>query len=158
MTVAPSPVVASVTPSVPAPAAVLVPSGAPVVWPSVRADAERARVLPAGSPVALADRRAGGRGRLRRAAGRLGIEVQAEYVVLPSWGSATFVAADDPDAVTWLLATFLTTPPRVVRGRLVLEVVRRLVDAATRTRAGAASVRLVLGALVPGRLVVGVRR
>jgi hypothetical protein len=145
-------------PAVPASASVLVPSGAPVVWPSVPADAERALGLPAGSPVALADRRAGGRGRLRRAAGRLGVEVESEYVVLPTWSSATFVAADDRDAVTWLLSTFLTTPPRVVRGRLVFEVVSRLVAAVTRTRVGATSVRFVLGALVPGRLVVGVRR
>jgi hypothetical protein len=145
-------------PALPASASVLVPSGAPVVWPSVPADAERALGLPAGSPVALADRRAGGRGRLRRAAGRLGVEVESEYVVLPTWSSATFVAADDRDAVTWLLSTFLTTPPRVVRGRLVFEGVSRLVAAVTRTRVGAASVRFVLGALVPGRLVVGVRR
>ena len=153
-----APAVVQPRPGVPASASLLVPSGATVVWPSVPADAERALGLPAGSPVALADRRSGGRGRLRRAAVRLGVEVESEYVVLPTWSSATFVAADDRDAVTWLLSTFLTTPPRVVRGRLALEAVRRLVAATTRTRVGAASVRLVLGALVPGRLVVGVRR
>ncbi|WP_076262063.1 hypothetical protein [Intrasporangium flavum] len=153
-----APAVLPTRPGVPASASVLLPSGAPVVWPSEPADAQRALGLPPGSPVALADRRAGGRARLRRAAERLGVEVESEYVVLPTWSSATFVAADDRDAVTWLLSTFLTTPPRVVRGRLVLEAVRRVVAAMTRTRAGAASVRLVLGALVPGRLVVGVRR
>ncbi len=156
MTATPS--VARPRPGVPASASVLLPSTAPLVWPSVAADAERALGLPAGSPVALADRRAGGRGRLRRAAVRLGVEVESEYVVLPTWSSATFVAADDRDAVRWLLSTFLTTPPRMVRGRLALEGARRLVEATTRTRVGAASVRLVLGALVPGRLVVGVRR
>jgi hypothetical protein len=140
--------------SVPASAALLLPSDAPLAWPALREDAARVRALPAGTRVALADRRPGGRRRLRRSAGRLGIQLEAEYVVLPTWAHATFVAADDPDTMTWLLATFFTTPPRVSRGRYLVEVVTRV----GATRAGAATIRRVLGALAPGRLAIGTRR
>ena len=102
--------------SVPAPARVLLPAGTRVAWPTRPEDVARVMVLPRGTAVALADRRPGARGRLRRAAGRLGVRVEAEYIVLPSWGHAAFVAADDPAAVRWLLSTFTTTPPRVTRG------------------------------------------
>ena len=144
--------------SVPAPARVLLPADTRVAWPTRPADVARVMGLPRGTAVALADRRPGARGRLRRAAGRLGVRVEAEYIVLPTWGHATFAAADDPAAIRWLLSTFTTTPPRVTRGTYLIEALQRAVQRASSTRAGAAAIQQVIGALVPGRILVGTRR
>jgi hypothetical protein len=144
--------------SVPVPVRVLLPAGTQVTWPTRPEDVERVMVLPRGTAVALADRRPGARGRLRRAAEHLGVRVEAEYVVLPTWGHATFVAADDPATMRWLLSTFTTTPPRVTRGTYLIEALQRATERASSTRAGAVVVQQVVGALVPGRLLIGTRR
>ena len=144
--------------SVPVPVRVLLPAGTPVAWPTRPEDVERVMVLPRGRAVALADRRPGARGRLRRAAEHLGVRVEAEYVVLPTWRHAAFVAADDPATLRWLLSTFTTTPPRVTRGAYLIEALQRAIERASSTRAGAVAVQQVVGALVPGRILVGTRR
>ncbi|GAB3062810.1 hypothetical protein GCM10027053_26570 [Intrasporangium mesophilum] len=137
---------------------VLLTSRTTLAWPGRAEDATRVAELPPGSVVALADRRPGARRRLRRAAGRLGVRVEAAYIVVPTWGRATFVAADDPAAVTWLLSTFSTAPPRVAHGRLLIEVAQRVWQRAATTRLGAAATGRLLGAVVPGMLVIGTRR
>ena len=144
--------------SVPVPVRVLLPAGTEMAWPTQPEDVARVMGLPSGAAVALADRRPGARGRLRRAAEHLGVRVEAEYIVLPTWGHATFVAADDPATVRWLLSTFTTTPPRVTRGVSLIEVLQRATRRASSTRAGAVAVQQVVGALVPGRILVGTRR
>jgi len=143
--------------TLPAAASVLVPSGTAVVWPSDVHAATRVRAMPSGTTVALADRRPGGRGRLRRAAGRLEVRIDAEYLVLPTWRMGTFVVSDDPDAVRWLVETFVTTPPRVALGHALADGAARLGRRAADSRTGAAAVQRLLGALVPGRLVIGTR-
>ena len=144
--------------SFPDPAHVLLCADTEVAWPTRPGDVARVMVLPRGATVALADRRPGGRGRLRRAAARLGVRVDAEYIVLPTWGRATFVAADDLATVGWLLSTFTTTPPRVTRGTYLIEALQRATQRAGGTRAGALVILRVTGALVPGRILVGTRR
>ena len=143
--------------SLPPAAALLVPSGAVVAWPSDHADHVRVRRAAVGTVVALADARPGGRGRLRRAARSLGVSVEAEYVLLPSWRSATFVSTDDAGTLAWLVESFLTTPPGVARGHRVVNGASRIGRRAVATRAGAAAVQLLVGSVVPGRLVVGTR-
>ncbi|MFM6849326.1 MAG: hypothetical protein ACKOVB_09510 [Terrabacter sp.] len=143
--------------SLPAAAALLVPSGAVVAWPADHADHVRVQQASVGTVVALADDRPGGRGRLRRAARRLGVRVEAEYVVLPSWRLASFVTTDDAGTLSWLVESFLTTPPGVARGHRVVNGASRIGRRAVATRVGAAAVRLVVTSVVPGRLVVGRR-
>ncbi len=144
--------------NLPAPAALLVPSGALVAWPSEPADGVRVQRAPAGTVVALADSGRGGRRRLRRAAARLGVQVDAEYVLLPSWRIASFVTSDDAGTLAWLVDSFLTTPPGVVHGHRIVHGATRLARRAVGTRPGAAAVRLLVASAVPGRIVLGTRR
>jgi hypothetical protein len=100
--------------------------------------------------VALADRRLGSRHRLRRLAATLGVEVDEEYVVLPTWEQGTFVVEDDPATVSWFLSTMATAPPSLVRGGRAVELLlrgwRRFLSPG------------LVGAVAPARLVIGTRR
>lgn len=144
--------------NLPAAAALLVPSGAVLAWPADPADGVRVQRAPAGTVVALADGGRGGRRRLRRAAARLGVRVDAEYVLLPSWRQATFVTTDDAGTLSWLLDSFLTTPPGVVRGTRIVHGVTSVARRAAGSRHGGAVLRLLVASLVPGRVVLGTRR
>lgn len=126
-------------------------------------------VLPSGSVVAGRTRRArssevvvGGDGRLvlagtwmgsrlalHRRAARLGLVVEAEYLVLPTWGHASFVVDAHPDVFGWFLHNFATVPPGLSRGA-------RVVDLVLATMARPVLLRL-LGLLAPGSLIVGRR-
>lgn len=105
--------------------------------------------LAPGSRVIMCDDRPGSRVRLRRKAARLGLQIQREYVVLPSWRRASFVVEDHPTTLAWLWVTLATIPPGVSRGSLLAEGAlrggrRRLVLA-------------VAGAVAPGRVVIACR-
>ena len=78
--------------------------------------------------------------------------------MLPTWGHAAFVAADDPAAVRWLLSTFTTTPPRVTRGTYLIEALQRATERASSTRAGAVAIQQVIGALCRVESSSGPRR
>lgn len=133
------------------------PTGAVVAWPSDPADGVRVRRAPAGTVVALADGRPGGRRRLRRAATRLGVRIDDEFVVLPSWRRASFVMSDDVRPLAWLVETFLAPPPGVALGHSAVHGMSRLARSAVTHPSGAAAVRLLVSAVVPGRLVIGTR-
>jgi hypothetical protein len=107
------------------------------------------RSLRPGQRVALADARIGSRRRLRTRARRLGLRIEAEYAVLPSWGQAAFVVQDRKPTLRWLFATVATVPPGLARGAAAVDLGLR---AATAMRA----VRLA-GHLAPGRLVIANR-
>jgi hypothetical protein len=107
------------------------------------------RSLRSGQRVALADARIGSRRRLRTRARRMGLRIEAEYAVLPSWGHAAFVVQDRKPTLRWLFATVATVPPGLARGAAVVDLGLR---AATAMRA----VRLA-GHLAPGRLVIANR-
>lgn len=144
--------------SIPAAARVLMPQSTALAWPGSAGDADRIIALPPGAPVALADRRLGSRARLRRHAARLGVVVDAEYVVLPTWDRATFVANDDPASLRWLMSTLATTPPDLSRGRLAVDVALRLwLSLAATGRPGAGLAARLLVIVAPARLVIGRR-
>lgn len=103
--------------------------------------------LAAGRPVVLTDSRPGARARLRRRAGRLGLTLEGEHVVLPTWGSAAFVVEDDRHVVGWLWDTLATVPPRARRSAPLVELAVRLGTLGPVRRA------LLWGA--PGRVLVG---
>jgi hypothetical protein len=105
--------------------------------------------LRSGQRVALADARLGSRRRLRMRARRLGLRIEAEYAVLPTWGRAAFVVQDRKPTLRWLFTTVATVPPGLARGAAVVDLGLR---AATATHAA----RLA-GHLVPGRLVIASR-
>ena len=103
--------------------------------------------LAGGRPVVLTDSRPGARARLRRRAGRLGLVVDGEHVVLPTWGSAAFVVEDDPHVIGWLWDTLVTVPPRARRSAPLVELAVRLGALGPVRRA------LLWGA--PGRVLFG---
>lgn len=106
-------------------------------------------VIAAGTRVALADDRPGGRRRLRRRASRLGLRVDQEFVVLPSWHRAAFLVEDHASTLGWLWATLATVPPGVARGAFVVDAAVR---GGPRTRPWG-----FVGLLVPGRLIIASR-
>ena len=144
-------------PDLPPAAGLLVPSGAVLAFPSVPTEAVRVRRARAGTLVALGDRRPGGAPRLRRAAARLGVRVDAEYVLLPGWRSASFVTSDDGDALAWVVQTFLTTPPGITRAHPAVDAASALARRAVTGRRGAAAVRVLVRWVAPGHLLIGTR-
>jgi hypothetical protein len=129
---------------------VLLPPGSVLLGPgrSTKA-ADPARFAP-GTPIALADNRIGSRSRLRRRAARLGLDVEREYLVLPTWGQPTFVVEDEPGVLGWLFLSLATVPPNVTRGAWLADVATRVL----RTPWG----RALASRLAPGRLLLGAPR
>jgi hypothetical protein len=118
--------------------------------PHWRAKRRGIDALAAGSRVVLSDDRPGSRIRLRRQAARLGLQISREYVVLPSWGRASFLVEDHPTTLAWLWATLATIPPGVSRGSLLAEAA---------VRGGRrAPVLALAGSLAPGRVVIASRQ
>lgn len=135
---------------VPACVRVLLPPGSILLGPTDRPQVTDLLRLGKEARVALAANGVGSRGRLQRRAARLGLSVQAEYVVLPTWQQPTFVVEDDRDLLGWLLASLATVPPNLTRGTWLVDVVAR----AIRTPWGRAAV----ARLAPARLLVGAPR
>jgi hypothetical protein len=136
---------------VPTAVRVLLPPGSVVFGPGDSDPVDKVAELAPGGRVALADCRVGSGRRLRRRARRLGLDVHAEYVVLPTWSQATFVVEADQDTVAWLLTTLGTVPPGVRHGA-------RLVDLLVRGATVTPWLHRAVAALAPGRLLVGVPR
>jgi hypothetical protein len=130
---------------------VLLPPGSVLLGPGETGTRHDLREVAPGGRIALGDDRLGSGWRLRQRARRLGLDVREEYVVLPTWGQATFVIEADTDTVAWLLSTLATVPPGVRRwAHLVDLLVRRVTVTPWLHRA--------VVALAPGRLLVGVPR
>lgn len=136
---------------VPTAVRVLLPPGSVMLGPGETGTRDQLRAVAPGGRVALGDNRLGSEWRLRHRARRLGLDVREEYVVLPTWGQATFVIEADTDTVAWLLGTLGTVPPGVRRwARLVDLLVRRVTVTPWLHR--------VVVTFAPGRLLVGVPR
>ncbi|HEY9496171.1 MAG TPA: hypothetical protein VIR15_15055 [Intrasporangium sp.] len=136
--------------SVPAAVEVVLPENAVIAGPIRRPRSPGAAAIESGSRVVLAGTWTGSRLRLRRRAARLGLVVESEYLVLPTWGHASFVVDAHPDVLAWFVHNLATVPPGLSRGS-------RLVDLALTVCARPVLVRW-LGLLAPGSLLVGVRR
>lgn len=104
----------------------------------------------AGRQVVLLADRPGARHRLRSRARRLGLSITAEYVVIPSLHSALVVAQDEPAVLGWAWRSTVTVPPGVTWASLLVDLLVRLGSTGT--------VRGRLGALVPGRVLLGVQQ
>jgi hypothetical protein len=106
--------------------------------------------LPPGARVALVGNGIGSHTRLRRTATRLRLDVEREYVVLPGWSTAVFVAEDAGSVLGWLAGHLATVPPRVTRGALAVDVALRA------ARRG--GLPHALGWAAPARLLIARRR
>lgn len=117
--------------------------------PARRAAEGTARSLPPGTDVVLCDRWPGARSRCRRFAERTGIIIGREYVAIPSLGSAAFLVHDAPGTLRYFSSTIATVPPGVARVAVVADAALRAMQVLGLWR--------LLGAVVPGRVVVGRR-
>lgn len=136
--------------ALPAAVRVLLSSDSLVVLPGEDLSPAEVRQMAPGQRIALAQASFGSRRRLRRCADRLGLRIEAEYAVLPTWERAAFVVEDHPSTLSWLFATLATVPPGMARGAGLLDVGLR-----GSRRAGLARLS---GRVVPGRLLVASRR
>lgn len=137
------------TSGIPPAVRVLLGTDCVLITPGTAADLDRLALGGMPGRVALAGARPLSRRRLRRAADRLGLEVEAEYAVLPTWERAAVVVEDDGATLSWTFANLVTVPPGVARGA-------RLVDLAVRACRVARLSRLS-ARMAPGRLLVGRR-
>jgi len=127
---------------------VVAPAGAVRVDVDLRgrpAGAARPGLAP-GTPVALCASGLVARRRVRRAASRAGIQVDREYVALPSAASPAFLVEDGTAALDYFRTRILAAPPGMTTLAGVAEVAIR----ALRVLPVA-----VLSALAPGRVAIG---
>lgn len=126
---------------------------------AVRVELERSRAkrrvaqrtvrdLPAGTPVVLSAAAPGATRRCRAFASIAGVELEREYLALPSAAAPAYLVEDAPGPVVVLMGSVLAAPPGTPFARTV--------------DAGLALVRAlrpwrVIRLLAPGRVVVGWR-
>jgi len=105
------------------------------------------RAMPSGSTVMLLDGRPGSRRRLRVLARAAAVEIEHEYVVLPTLRSAFVIVDDTPTTVAWLYGSVLTVPPGTTLLAapvdLAIRLLRRLAP------------WWLLGVIAPGRALMG---
>ena len=112
-----------------------------------KADAEIDQLTPE-LPVVLIDQRPFSRRKLRRLARRLGVEVEREFIVLPTLGNPIVLIDDTQAAVRQFWTTIATVPPGLaitaVPASALLDLARRLPWSWT-------------GAATPSRVLLGRR-
>jgi hypothetical protein len=106
------------------------------------------RALPAGTPVVLSASAPGAIRRCRAFASGAGVELEREYLALPSAGAPAYLVEDAPGPIEVLVGSVLAAPPGTPFARTV--------------DAGLALVRAlrpwrVIRVLAPGRVAVGWR-
>lgn len=135
----------------PVPAAVelVLPENSLIADPSWRGRSSVLGGADASCRIVLTGTRMGSRLWLHRRAARLGLIVESEYLVLPTWGHASFVVDAHPDVLAWFMSNLATVPPGLSRGARVAGVALDLCSRPGLLR--------WLGLLAPGSLVVGRR-
>lgn len=133
---------------------VLVPRGTlPVDVPrgggKRRAVESRVRSLPSGTPVMLLARSFGSLRRCRSFADAAGLEVEGEYLPLPSTRAAAYLIENAPESVAYFWTTLATAPPGARGLSAPIEVLLKLARDVIPWS--------LLGAMAPGCAVVGRR-
>lgn len=114
-----------------------------------RALVRRVRALPVGSAVMLRDGVLASRWRCRRFALRAGVQLQRQYVALPSARSPAFLVEDGRRPLGYFCSAVLSVPPGVTLLAAPAGLLARA--AAWLARAG------LVGVIAPGRVAVGWR-
>jgi hypothetical protein len=135
------------------PLEVVAPAGARlVVVPGLaerRAGWREVGALPAGTPVVLCDPRPGARARCRRFANRSGVVPGRAYLALPSLRHRLVLVEDGREPLRYACGALLAVPPGTTRFAAPLAAALALLRLPIVWR--------LLGAVVPGRVVVGRR-
>lgn len=105
--------------------------------------------LPAGTPVVLCDPRPGARARCRRFADRAGLVPGRSYLALPSLRRRLVLVEDGSEPLRYACSALLAVPPGTTRLAAPLGAALMLLRLPVVWR--------LLGAVVPGRVVVGWR-
>jgi hypothetical protein len=105
--------------------------------------------LPAGTPVVLCDPRPGARARCRRFASRAGLVPGRAYLALPSLRRRLVLVEDGREPLRYACSALLAVPPGTTRLAAPLAASLALLRLPVVWR--------LLGAVVPGRVVVGWR-
>lgn len=114
-----------------------------------RAASREVGALPAGTPVVLCDPRPGARARCRRFAGRAGLVPGRTYLALPSLRRRLVLVEDGREPLRYACSALLAVPPGTTRLAAPLGAALVLLRLPVVWR--------LLGAVVPGRVVVGWR-
>jgi hypothetical protein len=109
----------------------------------------RVGALAAGSPVVVCSPPPFARSRCRRFAAAAGIEIDREYLALPTAGAPAYLVEDGPAATAYFVRSILVPPP----GRIWTAPLRLCVSAVSRLPNPGLIVRVVAP-----RMVVGTRR
>jgi hypothetical protein len=115
---------------------------------SAKAALAEARILAPGVPVVVVAEAPGSVRRSRRLAAAAGIQVEREYLALPSAKAPAYLIEDEPEAFRVFVEGVLASPGHGVLGRIqdvVVALVRRLRP------------RRVVSGLAAGRVLVGRR-
>lgn len=126
-----------------------VPFRLPGCASAMRALQEEVRALPPGTAVVLCDASRGRPHRCRRFAGETDVELEGEYLAIPSLRSPRYLVQDAPETLDYLrseLAVFPLPSPALAAAGLALRV------------AGALGLWRWLAVAVSGRVAVGRRR
>lgn len=105
--------------------------------------------LASGSPVILCSPPPFARRRCRRFASAAGVDIQREYLAVPTAAAPAYLVEDAPVAIAYFLRSILVPPPRTIWAapfRLCLSAVSKLANPGS-----------IVRVLAP-RLVVGTRR
>ncbi|TMD05663.1 MAG: hypothetical protein E6J01_09440 [Chloroflexi bacterium] len=128
----------------------LMPPGAiridvPRSRPGRRRLPERLRELARGEQVVLCDPSPGSPRRCRRLADAAGLEIDREYLLLPSIHAPAYLVQDRPAALSYLWSAVLAVPPGRARSALLIDLGLRLTRRfAAWTLVGRAAPRVVL--------------
>ena len=110
----------------------------------------RLRELPKGAAVVLVDGAPLSNGRCRRFARAAGVEIERQYLVLPSLRSAVYLVEDAAESIRYLRDATLAAPPATpfisAAASCALWMARRLMPDG------------LMGAFMLGRVVTGCRR
>jgi hypothetical protein len=87
---------------------------------------ERLHELALGQPVVLCDPAPGSPRRCRRLAAAAGLEIDREYLLLPSIQAPVYMVQDRPAALSYLWSAILTVPPGGARSALLFDIALRL--------------------------------
>ena len=109
----------------------------------------RLRDLPRGAPVALLDSAPLSNGRCSRFAREAGVNIERQYLVLPTLSSATYIVEDASESVRYFREANLTPPPA--------NAVLSSLASATLWLARHLLPWRLLGALTVGRVALGCR-
>jgi hypothetical protein len=112
---------------------------------AVRRAIAELRALPGGTPVVLLDGRPGGRLRARRIASAGAMDIDRQYVAIPSLRQAIVMAEDSRDSLRWACRSLVASPPGITWAHVLLDTAIKLLRWRPEMLSWVAAGRVVVG-------------